>query len=160
MDKHDVFILARTLHIFAIVIWIGGVAFVTTILIPALKTQIDQSKRMDLFELLEGKFAVQAKVVSLLAGASGFFMLDYMDGWYRFYLFQYWWLHAMVLIWLVFTIVLFVLEPLFLHRWFKKQAELKSRATFNKIHVMHKVLLTLSIFTVLGAAAGSHGLLF
>ena len=43
-------------HLFAVVFWIGGVAFVTTILIPALKQIPDINNRMELFEKLEGHY--------------------------------------------------------------------------------------------------------
>jgi len=65
-----------------------------------------------------------------------------------------------VVIWIIFTIVLFVLEPLILHRWFHKQATKNSVNAFAWLHRMHKILLTLSMLAVLGAVAGSHGFQF
>ncbi len=65
----------------------------------------------------------------------------------------------MTLVWLVFTLVLFVLEPLFLHQWFLEQAKKDSEKTFAKILTMHRVLLTLSLIAIFGAVAGSHGYL-
>jgi hypothetical protein len=57
------FTLARALHIFVIVLWIGGVAFVTTVLIPSLKQIPDIHDRLVLFEKLEGKFAIQVRII-------------------------------------------------------------------------------------------------
>ncbi len=37
MQDFQYFVLARTFHVLGVVLWIGGVAFVTTVLIPALK---------------------------------------------------------------------------------------------------------------------------
>ena len=76
--------IARVLHVFGVVLWIGGVAFVT-------------------------------------------------------------------------TEMLFVAEPLFLHRWFLDRARRKPAETFALIHRLHWVLLVISLVTVLGAVAGSHG---
>lgn len=160
MEKYNYFILARTLHVFGVVIWIGGVAFVTTVLIPSLKKITDTDNRLELFEQLEGKFAFQAKIVTLVTGISGYFMLDFMDVWGRYLQLQFWWMHLMTFIWLVFTVVLFVLEPLVLHRWFREQAIKDSEKAFAWLHRMHKVLLTLSMLAVLGAVAGSHGFQF
>jgi hypothetical protein len=53
-----------------------------------------------------------------------------------------------------------VLEPLVLHRLFLKKAEQAPEKTFVVIQVMHWVLLTISLVTVAGAVAGSHGWLF
>lgn len=63
----------------------------------------------------------------------------------------------MILIWAGFTLMLFVLEPLWLHRWFLKRAERDQEGTFRIIEWLHRVLLLLSVITVGGAAAGSHG---
>ena len=63
----------------------------------------------------------------------------------------------MTLVWLLFTLVLFVLEPLFLHRWFQDRAQQDSTKTLALAHRFHVVLLLLSLVTVAGAVAGSHG---
>ncbi len=160
MESIDFFTLARALHVVRVVLWIGGVAFVTTILIPALKTKIKADQRLDLFELLEGRFAFQAKVVTVITGATGFYMLYVLDGWERYLQPQFWWIHLMTAVWLIFTIVLFILEPLFLHNWFHNQATKDSKNAFVWLHRMHKILLSLSLLTVFAAVAGSHGFSF
>jgi hypothetical protein len=86
-------------------------------------------------------------------------MLDYMQAWERYQQIQFWWIHLMTLIWLIFTLVLFVLEPLVLHRHFKTMATENSDRAFALLHRMHKALLALSLITVFGTVAGVHGLL-
>ena len=158
MSDYDFFVLARALHVVGIVLWIGGVAFVTTVLIPSLKTGTDTDQRLSLFEALEGRFSFQAKLTTLITGLSGFYLLWVIDGWGRYLDLQYWWLHLMTLVWLLFTAVLFVFEPLFLHRWFHTQALADSTAAFNLLHRMHGVMLLISLIAVFGAVAGVHGL--
>jgi hypothetical protein len=82
------------------------------------------------------------------------------DLWFRFADASWWWMHAMVAVWAVFTLMLFVAEPLFLHRWFRETAQLAPEKTFRRIERLHWLLLTISLVTVLGAVAGSHGLVF
>lgn len=65
----------------------------------------------------------------------------------------------MTLAWLIFTLMLFVPEPLVLHKWFLKRAKAKPEQTFTFVQRMHWVLLALSLITVAGAVAGSHGCL-
>jgi uncharacterized membrane protein len=154
------FILARALHVTAVVMWIGGVAFVTTILIPSIKKISNTDDRLALFEQLEGRFAFQAKVTTLVTGASGYYMLEVMNAWSRYQQPQFWWMHLMTLVWAIFTLVLFVLEPLVLHRWFRQQAVKNSDNAFLWLHRMHSVLLTLSLVAILAAVAGSHGFYF
>ena len=157
MKDFNYFVLARTIHVIGVVIWIGGVAFVTTILIPSLKKITDPQNRLELFEQLEGKFAFQARIVTLITGVSGYYMLDFMNAWDRYYHLQFWWVHLMTFIWVVFTVVLFVLEPLILNRWFREQVSKDSENAFAWLHRLHKVLLTLSMLAILGAVARSHG---
>lgn len=157
MKDLNVFIIARVLHVLGVVLWIGGVAFVTTVLIPALRRIPDTAKRYELFETLEGRFSFQAKVTTAITGLSGLYMLYYMDAWSRYISLSFWWVHLMTLIWFIFTVVLFILEPLFLHRWFREQAAENSEKSFMVLHTLHKVLLALSLISILGAVAGVRG---
>ncbi len=158
MENFSYFALARTLHVMGVVIWIGGVAFVTMVLIPTLRKMENSHDRLVMFERLEGKFGFQAKITTLITGISGIYMLNILHAWDRYLYFQFWWMHLMTFIWLIFTIVLFVLEPLFLHRWFREQAEKNSEIAFAWLHRMHIVLLTLSMLAIFGVVAGAHGL--
>ena len=105
MEDFVYFGLARAFHVLGVVLWIGGVAFVTTTLIPSLRKMSDSDKRLALFEQLEGKFAFQARIVTLITGLTGFYMLDYMQAWERYQQIQFWWIHLMTIIWLIFTVV-------------------------------------------------------
>jgi uncharacterized membrane protein len=156
----DGFVLARVLHVVGVVLWIGGVAFVTTVLIPSLRARADAGERLVQFERLEGRFAFQARVVTLVTGLSGFYMLEYLDAWGRYLQPGFWWLHLMTLVWTVFTLVLFVLEPLVLHRLFHDLATRDDARAFAWLQRMHILLLTLSLVAVAGAVAGSHGYRF
>lgn len=150
--------IARGLHVLAIVLWIGGVAMVTTVLLPAVRTFKSAEERVAFFGIVERRFAWQARGTTLLAGASGFYMVHRLDLWAAFASLEYWWLHAMVLVWLLFTLMLFVAEPLVLDRWLQNRARRAPQSTFLLIQRLHWGLLALSLVTVFGAVAGSHGL--
>mgnify|MGYP001168163389 FL=1 len=154
MDKYA---LARVIHVLAVVLWIGGVAMVTTVLIPAIRKLKSGGDQIELFERIESRFAWQAKVTTLLAGLSGFYMLYYIDAWNRYLEPKFWWIHAMTMVWAIFMFVLFVAEPLFLHRLFKKHALKDPVKTFALVHRLHLILLVLSLVTTAGGVAGSHG---
>jgi uncharacterized membrane protein len=160
MEDFAYFGLARALHVVGVVLWIGGVAFVTTTLIPSLRAMSNEDQRLALFEKLEGKFAFQARIVTLITGLTGFYMLEYMGAWDHYLQAQFWWIHMMTLIWLIFTVVLFVLEPLVLHRRFKMLALEDSGRAFKLLHNMHKFLLAISLLTIFVTVAGVHGLVF
>ncbi|MCA0153131.1 hypothetical protein [Winogradskyella vincentii] len=153
----EYFTLARVIHVIAVILWIGGVSMVTTVLIPAIKKMKSKEEQIKTFEAIEGKFAIQAKVTTVLTGLSGFYMLYEMNAWNRYLDFRFWWVHAMTLVWIIFTLILFVLEPFILHKVFEKYANKNPEKTFSIMHRLHWVLLILSLITTAGAVAGSHG---
>jgi len=153
----DPAIAARALHALGVVLWIGGVAFVTTVLLPSVRRLKTPDERVAFFEAIEGRFAWQARGTTLLVGTTGFYLAHAWNLWERFASAAYWWMHAMVAVWALFTVMLFIAEPLFLHRWVLEAATREPERTFRRIERLHRVLLTVSVLTVLGAVAGSHG---
>jgi uncharacterized membrane protein len=151
----DQLAITRTLHVLAVVVWIGGVAMVTTITLPAAR---DLSNGADLAKAIERRFAVQARIATLLAGASGFYLVDRLDLWDASGRPAIGRMHAMVGVWFVFTVILFVAEPLFLHHWFEARARVDPDGTLKLVARLHWVLLIVSLITIFGAVAGSHGL--
>jgi uncharacterized membrane protein len=149
--------LTRALHLLAVVLWIGGVAFVTTALLPASRRTQAPADRLAFFDRIERRFAWQARATTLLAGITGFWMTHRYGLWPRFADPAFWWMHAMVLVWAIFTLMLFVLEPLVLHRWLQARHERDPEGSFILVQRLHWALLALSLITVLGAVAGSHG---
>ena len=152
--------LARALHVLAVVVWIGGVAMVTSVILPAARRIAKAEERIAFFDSVERRFALEARVATLLAAATGFYMFYRLEMWDRFLDARYWWMHAMVAVWALFTVVLFVLEPLILHRWFLERARRDPEGTFRLVERLHWVLLTISLVTTFGAVAGAHGAFF
>ncbi len=57
----DVSILARALHVLGVVVWIGGVAMVTSVALPALRAGELGPNWLDAFEAIERRFVWQAR---------------------------------------------------------------------------------------------------
>jgi uncharacterized membrane protein len=150
--------LARALHVLGVVAWIGGVAMVTTVLLPA-AGRLERAEGFPLFERIEHGFARQARWTTALTGASGFYLVYALDLWHRFAQPAYWWMGAMVLVWSIFTLMLFVLEPFFLHRAVTRRSRRDPEGTLRLVAHLHWILLALSLVTIAGAVAGSHGVL-
>jgi uncharacterized membrane protein len=119
-------VIARALHVLAVVIWIGGVAMVTMVVLPAIRHGDVGPNRLPVFEAIARRFVWPARI-------------------------------ATVCVWLLFTVVLFVAEPLILHRWFHARASATPGTTFAFLHWAHWLTLVLSLITILGAVAGSQG---
>lgn len=149
--------LARVLHVIAVVIWIGGVSIVTTAFLPAIRRGELGADWLAVFQAVERRFIWQARIAILLVGATGFYMIGAADLWDRFSFLAYWWMHAMVGVWAVFAIGLFLVEPFIVDRRLPALAARRRAAIFAWLAGVHWLLLTLSLITVFGAVAGSHG---
>lgn len=145
--------IARILHFLSVVLWIGGVAMVTTVLIPAARRARDTEAAARFLGKIESGFARQARITTLLTGASGFYLLHRLDDWGRLTRFADWWVHGMILVWLVFTLLLFVIEPR-AHRNERHSGPL--RADLKRAQRLHWMLLAVSLLAIAGAVVGAH----
>lgn len=150
-------IVARALHVLAVVIWIGGVTMATTVVLPAVRRGDLGTDRVKAFQAIEHRFVWQARTAVILVGLTGLYMTWRLDLWDRFRSAVFWWMHAMVCLWLLFAFVLFVGEPFILQRHFRGWATEEPERAFAWLHRAHGVLVALSIVTILGAVAGSRG---
>jgi len=153
---HDI-VIARALHVLAVVIWIGGVAMATTVALPAIRRGDLGPDRLRAFHAIQRRFVWQARGAVIIVGASGLYMAARLDLWERFRTVEFWWMHAMVCVWLIFALLLFVIEPFIMHRRFARLAAQSPVTAFARLHRAHWVLLVLSLITVFGAVAGSQG---
>jgi uncharacterized membrane protein len=149
--------LARAVHVLAVIHWIGGVAFVTMVILPSASPIATAAARLALFEAIEHRFSRQVRVSVPLAGASGLYMVDRLDLWHRFIEPTGWWLMAMAVVWLLFMAVLFVLEPFVLRGWFRHRALADPARALADVQRAHWILLCASAATAGAAVLGAHG---
>ncbi len=154
--QSDVMVVARILHVIGVVLWIGGVAFIATVLLPALRHIPDPGEGLALFSMVEGRFKQQARIVTLVTGLSGMFMLSALHAWDRYLNPTFWWVHLMTFIWLVFTVILFVIEPFFLGQHVQDSARRNPGRALRLAHRLLSILLVLSLVAILGAVSGVH----
>jgi uncharacterized membrane protein len=150
---------ARALHVLALVHWIGGVAMVTSIVLPRARAMADSRAAIAVFEAFESRFAVQARYSILLAGISGFYMIDRFQAWAWLFDLTYWWLILMVLVWAVFALMVFVLEPLVIHRLFHGYALRDKERAFALAINLHAGALVAAGVAIIAGVLGAHGAL-
>lgn len=153
----DDVILARALHVLAVVIWIGGAVMATIVILPAIRQGALGEDRFKAFKAIERRFVWKARTAVLIVGLTGLYMAARLDLWDRFTSAEFWWMHAMVGVWLLFAFVLFIAEPFILHRRLQHWASTQPDLAFAWIHRAHWVLISLALVTIFGAVAGSHG---
>lgn len=152
----DDFTLARVVHVASVVGWIGGVWFVTFVVMPAIKRGEPPAGQIGAFHKIEQGFAVQARIWVFLAGVSGFWMTWRAGLWSRFADPAFWWMGAMLALWTIFAVMLYLAEPLFLHR--RMAGSPNPETDFRRMIAVHRVLSIAALVTILGAMAGAHGL--
>jgi len=146
-------------HVIGVVVWIGGVAFVTMIVFPMIRRMEDSFEKVLFFQGMEHRFARIAKSSVAVVGLTGGWLL-YITGEWRTLL-------SMVgigptLMILVWSLYLFVL--LFEGRIFKMifgdRSQQDTGKIFSLLSRFHWVVLGLSLLTVgVGVWAGHGGVL-
>ncbi len=126
--------LARAIHVLALVHWIGGLAVVTTIILPHARRLPNAKDAVAAFEGFEQRFASQARISIL-----------------------FWWLDLIVAVWLLFALMVYVLEPFVIHRLFHKFALHKKDHAFAVAIGLHAVALIISAFAIGAGVLGAHG---
>jgi uncharacterized membrane protein len=155
----DAVTIARAVHVLCIVHWIGGVASVTTIVLPN-AARLDAPQALAAFESFERRFAAQARMSILLAGLSGLYMLWAMYGSTFLQMAPaLWWLYLMIGVWTLFALAVYVLEPLFLHRLFADFAIRSPKKAFRIATNLHAIALALSAAAIVAGIFGAHGAL-
>ena len=152
--------LARAIHILSVVIWIGGVTFVTLVLIPTLRRSSFRIDQLTIFNSIANRFASIARVMVLLAGISGFYMTYKLDAWSRFTQIQFFWMHAMVFVWCLFFLALFMIEPFILKNHGRMVKNGHNITDLKKTYIVHSVILVLSLITILVSVLGAHSFFY
>jgi putative copper export protein len=143
------YVIALIIHVLSIVVWIGGVAFVTMITFPMI-LRVDKSlEQVMMFQGVEHRFGKIAKVMVILAGLSGLYLI-FEKGMSK----GVW---IMIVLWTVYASLLFGLEKMIFKKLFSKpgeQADMKK--VFNFLQGFHWVVLALSLFAIAAGIYEAH----
>jgi uncharacterized membrane protein len=155
------FSIMHLIHVLSVILWIGGLAFVTTMVFPVIFKTPEALQKVILFQRIEHRFARVARIYNLIVGISGFVML-FLMGWQNVLFTKAGIpLAFMVIVWIFWAIMLFGLEPLvikkMLDRMMKKGEQMDIDAIFRRMNRLHWVLLVLSLAAASGGAIFIHG---
>lgn len=159
------FVSMHIIHLLSVILWIGGLAFVTFNVFPAIYRETDSLKKVLLFQRIEHRFSAQARILSLLTGITGIAMV-YIGNWWV-------WLTGdglstlkgmsllfMIIMWAFWTVLLFGLEPIIIRKMLKKYElnhdKYEIDDVFKRVNILHYVLLTLTLIACAGGAMFAH----
>ncbi len=157
------FSILHIIHIITVVVWIGGLSFITLLILPLIIDMDDPLQKALLFQRIEHKFAPMARIYNIIVGISGFVMV-YLTGWYKLYpTYKGLPLLIMTLIWVMWFIMLFGLEPVIirkmLDRMVKRNEKMEIENIFRLMNRMHFILLLLSFIAIIAGVAFGHSYL-
>jgi len=143
------YVIALTIHVLSVVIWIGGVSFVTLVTFPMILRMDKSLEMVMMFQGTEHRFGKIAKVMVVLAGLSGFYLI-YEKG----LSFGVW---VMMSVWAFYASLLFGLEKAIFKKLFDKPGEqVDMKKVFNLLQTFHWVVLGLSFLAVASGIYASH----
>jgi uncharacterized membrane protein len=143
------YVIAVTLHIMSVVVWIGGVTFVTLITFPMILRMDKSLEMVMMFQGTEHRFVKIAKAMVILAGLSGFYLL-YEKGLSTAVI-------IMIVIWAVYASLIFGLEKILFAKLFGNPEDQKDmKQVFKILQIFHWVVLGLSFFAIAAGVYEAH----
>jgi len=147
------------LHVTTIVLWIGGVAFVTIIIFPMLLGMEDSFEKVLMFQRVENKFARHARYYAGIAGITGGILLSITGQYKELFTRNTVGVSFMLLVWLFYALVL-IFEKTVFGVLFSDPKKLDASKIFFRLNVFHWAILGLSLAAVFIGVWSGHGGIF
>ena len=145
------------IHVLGVVVWIGGVAFVTIIVFPMLLRMEGSLEKMLLFQGIEHRFAKIAKIWVAVVGITGAWMLQITGEWKTLFSAAGIGPTLMLIVWTFYLLVLLFEARLF-KVLFRGEAQQDTSRVFFRLSAFHWVVLSLSLLAIgVGVWAGHGG---
>ena len=144
------YVSALIIHVISVVIWIGGVAFVTMITFPMIQRAENSLEEVFMFQGVEHRFSKIAKVFVVLTGLSGLYLI-FEKG-----LSPGVWI--MIMLWTVYAALLFGLEKLIFKKLFSQKpgTQYDTKKIFAVLQTFHWFVLILSFFAIAAGIWTAH----
>jgi uncharacterized membrane protein len=148
--------ILTAIHILGVVIWIGGVAFVTMTVFPMILRMESSLEKMLFFQGIEHRFAKIAKICVLLVGMTGFLLLYLTEEWKIMFTIKGLSPTFMFLVWIFYVLILLFEARLF-KVIFKGDAQKDTSKIFYRLTIFHWVILVLSFSAIFIGVLSAHG---
>jgi len=147
--------LLAALHVITIVLWIGGVAFVTMIIFPLLLKMEDGLEKVMMFQRVENTFARHARYYAWTTAITGSILL-YVTGQHtQLFTRSTVGVSIMIVVWTVYILVLTFEKKIFGIVF--KDKNLDASRIFLRLSVFHWIVLGLSLTAVFAGVWTGHG---
>ncbi len=144
------------IHVICVIVWIGGVAFVTTVIFPMMYRTEGSLEKALLFQGVEHRFAGMVKWLIAIVGVTGFWLLFVKYGVAILLQTRGIGIVIMLFAWALYTTVLLSERKVF-GRIFADPEKIDMDKALKMINVMHWFLLIISFSAVAGGVWFGHG---
>jgi uncharacterized membrane protein len=148
--------LLIAVHVLGVVLWIGGVAFVTMIVFPMIIRMEGSIEKVIFFQGVEHRFAKIAKISVAIVGITGAWILSETGRWSILFTKQGLGPTLMLLVWAFYVLVLLFEGRLF-KIIFKGEAQQDTAKIFFRLSIFHWVVLGLSLLAIFIGVIAGHG---
>ncbi len=151
--------ILTAIHVLGVVIWIGGVAFVTMIVFPMLTKMENSIEKVLFFQGIEHRFAKIAKISVAVVGLTGAWLLYETGEWRILFSMAGIGPTLMLIVWTCYLLVL-LFEGKIFSMLFKGKTGQDADKVFGLLSGFHWVVLSLSLLAIgVGVWAGHGGAL-
>jgi len=149
--------LLTAIHVVTILLWIGGVAFVTVIIFPLIQKMESSFEQVLMFQRIEHRFARHVRWYLAISGATGFWLLSTEHS-FGYLLTREGLGSAIMLFAWVFYLSVLTFEKSVFAKLFAKPGEFDAKKVFRGLGIFHWVILGLSLLAVfVGVWQGHSG---
>ncbi len=145
------------IHVICVIVWIGGVTFVTTVVFPMMYRTEGSLEKALLFQGVEHRFARIVKWVIAITGATGLWILAAKYGFGILARPRGLGIVIMLFAWALYTTVLLSERKIFA-KIFADPEKIDMNKALKAINLMHWLLLTVSYSAVAAGIWFGHGI--
>jgi uncharacterized membrane protein len=144
------------IHVMSVIIWIGGVAFVTMVVFPLVYRTEGSLEKALLFQGVEHRFGGRVKWLIAVVGVTGFWMLSAKYGFFILLEPRGFGVLPMLFAWTLYATVLLCERTIFT-KLFADPEKIDMNKALRTINAMHWFLLVVSFSAVAGGVWLGHG---
>ena len=144
------------IHVIGVIIWIGGVAFVTMVIFPMMYQTEGSLEKALLFQRVEHRFAGMVRWLIAIVGVTGFWLLYSKYGFGILTQRRGIGILIMIFAWTLYTVILLSERKIF-SKIFADPEKIDMNNALKIINGMHWALLVISISAVAGGVWFGHG---
>ena len=149
--------LLIAVHVIGVVLWIGGVAFVTVVVFPMIMRMENSLEKVLFFQGVEHRFAKIAKTSVVVVGVTGVLLLHITGKWNVLFKASGIGPTLMTVVWVFYVLVLMFEGRLF-KAIFSGEAQQDTAKVFYRLSVFHWLILGISLLAIgVGMWAGHGG---